>query len=91
MFHGGGTRKARAAGRRRLGQAAVLKELAAWEKSQAIHEAAMMPWADEPALGPFAFLADPRDLRRIAREMTEASRLIRAAARELDELRRESG
>jgi hypothetical protein len=86
MFHGGGTRKARAAAARRLQEATVLKELAAWEKQQAIHQAAMAPWVDEPALRMGSLWANPRDLQRIAREMTEAARVIRVAARELDEL-----
>jgi len=86
MFHGGGTRKARAAGQRRLAETAILKKLAAWEKQQAARDAALAPWADEVAFrAPNVTWASPKDLRRIAREMTDAARALRDVARGLEQ------
>lgn len=87
MFHGGGTRKARAAGRRRIAEADLVSRLALYEKKQAAHEAALAPWMNEPAIRQVNVgeKPDPKQLRRIAREMTEGARILRAAARALEE------
>lgn len=84
LFHGGGTRKARAAGRRRLAEAAILANLAAWEKQQSARQQALAPWSKEIAVR-FPEYARPADLRRVAREMTAAARLLRAVAASFDE------
>lgn len=85
-FHGGGTRAAKAAGQRRLAQAAVRSELERWEKREAVREAAIAPWAHEIVFrAPNISWADPRDIRRVAREMTAAAGLLRDAARALEE------
>lgn len=77
--HGGGTRKARAAGRRRLAEAAALKELATWETQMAARERALAPWANEIPVR-FPQYARPAEMRRVAREMTAAARLLRDLA-----------
>jgi len=86
MFHGGGTRAARAAGQRRVDEARIHGELAAWERQRSAHEKALAPWANEPALRAPGFAnVDSRDLRRIAREMSAIAKTLRAAARLIDE------
>ncbi|WP_151084518.1 hypothetical protein [Nocardioides cynanchi] len=69
----------------------MLRELAAAEKRREIHEAALEPWADDPAIRRVNAVgrADPADLRRVAREMAEGARIFRAAARALEQEQQE--
>lgn len=91
VFHGGGTQKARAAGQRRVVEATLQRELAAYEKQQAARDAALAPWADDPTIRRVNALgsAAPADLRRVAREMAEGARVLRAAARALEQEQQE--
>jgi hypothetical protein len=82
-FHGGGSRAARAAGQRRLAEAAIRSELAEWARSQVARKQAFAPWEQEPALYLPGY-AQPKDLRRIAREMSSGARLLRETAKALE-------
>lgn len=90
----GANRAVRAKGQQRLAEAKIRQQLEKWEKAQtkrnAIHEAAVAPWTDEPVIKSSVArrYAEPADLRRIATEMRDVARELMSEAKAIEQRRR---
>ena len=86
-FHGGGSKKARAAGLRQLEENRIRARLTVLKAEEARHEsiadAAYAQWAHDERLLLMNW-AEPRDLREVARELRLKSTELFAKAREIE-------
>lgn len=93
-FHGGGSKKAREAGLRKVRDDKIWAGLVALDfervRERSIDEAAFSQWAQDARLLPMNW-ADPRDLREVAREMRAKATDLTNQARQIEAREREAG
>lgn len=93
-IHGGLAPAVQAKAARRLADAKVHREFAKWQAQREAEQAALAPWAAEPAIKLGSTVdryVDPKWLRMVAAEMNRNARKLRERAASIERIRKEQG